>query len=137
MIVAVVIAIVTILMASSDAFIRIVRNKSDGSVSIEDAEEVEDIFLDRMFSDLTDACSREFYHLQDHYKFFDIRRLEPSTVAYMNYILKSTGAVIPIDEVVCLDCNRYIWEELCDSQKNFLCSCTKQPFYNYSYYYRT
>ena len=85
------------------------------SVSIEDAEEVEDIFFDSMFSDLTDACSREFYRLQDHYKFFDIRRLEPSTVAYMNYILKSTGAVIPIDEVVCLDCNRYIWEELCDS----------------------
>ena len=33
----------------------------------------------------------------------------------MNYILKLTGAVVPIDEVVCLDCNRYIWEELCDS----------------------
>ena len=57
----------------------------DGSVSMTDAEEVEEIFFDSMFMELTDACNREFFLLQNQYKQFDLRRFEPSTVAFLNH----------------------------------------------------
>ena len=87
----------------------------DGSCGMNqrDREEVESISFDRMWVDLTDSCNQDFFALEKYYP-FDIRRLEPSTVAYLNFVLKSTGVVLPIDEVASVDLTTFIWQELCD-----------------------
>ena len=91
------------------------RNPCDGSVSMTDAEEVEEIFVDSMFIELTDACNLEFFLLQNQYKKFDLRRFEPQTVAFLNYEWKANGVLFPIEEVVSVDCTTYIWQVLCDT----------------------
>ena len=95
------------------------RNPSVGT-SPEDSMEIdifgqEDAdFFDRMWQDLQVDSDREFSNFQRHYD-VDLRSLEPATVAYMNYVLKSTGVVIPIDnDLVSMDCTACIWQELCD-----------------------
>ena len=71
-------------------------------------------FFDRMWQDLQVGFDRQFSNFQRHYD-VDLRSLEPATVAYMNYVLKSTGVVIPIDnDLVSMDCTACIWQELCD-----------------------
>ena len=69
--------------------------------------DTEEVFFDRMWVDLTESCNQEFFLLAKNYP-FDIRRLEPSLVAYLNFIWKSTGVVLHIDEVASLDVTTFI-----------------------------